>query len=75
MDVNEQRSGLIGLRPPEINHLHPVGAIRDVLVRLDGKLILPVLGCGLLRLGRCIGACQNRQWREQQGSEEEGGFH
>ena len=55
MDVNEQRSGLIGLRPPEINHLHPVGAIRDVLVRLDGKLILPVLGCGLLRLGRRIG--------------------
>lgn len=39
-------------------------AIRHVFIRLDGQFILPVLGCGFLRLGRDIG-----------GEEDEDGFH
>lgn len=74
VDVNEQRRGLLGLRPPKVNHLHPMRAIRDVFIRLDRQFILPVLGCGLLSLGRDIGGVECGQRREEKGSEK-GEFH
>ena len=85
MDVNEQRGGLVGLRTPEIDHLHAVRAVGDVLVGLDGQFILQSLRIavvneggrclGLLSLGRGIGG-EGGQRREQQGGEEcEGVFH
>ena len=75
MDVEEQRRGLVRLRPPEVDPLHAMRTVGDVLVRLDRQRVLAELrvdflgGCGDgldRRLGRRVGA------KEGEGPQAEG---
>ena len=55
VDVEEQGRGLVGLRTPEVDPLHAVRTIGDVLVRLDRQGIFTELRVAGFGRGRCLG--------------------
>ena len=76
MDIEEQGRGLVGLRAPEVDPLHPVRAIGHVFVRLDRQRVfteLWVAGLDGRRRGRLRRSVRGKEGADAQGQGDDGG--